>query len=143
MLKIGIDPGVNNGFAILNENKQFKLKTLSFWYLISEFEKLLKSGVNFSVYIEDPTGNKPVFPEKINKKKLSEAFRVAQNVGSNKRTAQLIFEYFDLNKIKYFRIVPRKNSLTKISKERLKQLTKYDGRSSSHSRDACCLLLGR
>lgn len=147
---IGIDAGVNTGFAVWDaETSRFnKIATTTFWGAIQalESEHMELAGkqtdVNtthgIAVYIENPNGNRPTFGK-------HQAYRekISQNVGMNKRDAQLLIEYCKNNHILFFSITPGKHSMTKMKPEAFAKYTGYDARTSSHGRDAAMLVYGK
>ena len=137
---IGIDPGVDTGFAVWDcEKKEYsQLSTLDFWQVIDlllEYKNQYQQRL--VVVVEDATQNKPTFRLGTN---IKENDRKAQNVGSLKRETSLLIEWLDKHKIPYRRIRPSRYTYTKLSAEVFTQITGYQGRSSSHSRDAAMLV---
>jgi hypothetical protein len=65
MIHIGIDPGVKNGFAVWDtEKQQFdSITTICFWEAIETVFSYIKykGHKNVAVFIEDSAGNKPIF----------------------------------------------------------------------------------
>jgi len=148
---IGIDPGVNCGFAAYFKNiKSLRGETLppywyfethTFWGVVREIEGLITAG-DFGlleVYIENPNENKPVF-QKRGADNVKKILKVAQNVGSNKRDAQLLIEYFELNKIKYHAVKP---TAAKWTQQGFEYYTGQKVKVSQHVRDAARLIVGR
>lgn len=139
-LFIGIDPGVNTGVAGWStEEKKLVLFTMTFWEAI-DYLKQVSDITSTVVVIEDVTQNKPTFNRNMNVRANT---RISQNVGQNKRDCQLIIEWCELNNIEVIRVRPTKGSLTKLDADQFKKITGYEGRSSSHSRDAAMLVFGR
>lgn len=149
MLKylIGIDCGLNTGFAVYNKaTKKFReLDTYTFWQTIHRlnhyFDGCKNGEMVVEVFIEDVTQNKPTFFKGQHNEKVYR--KISQDVGSNKRDCILLMEYCDINHIKVHPIRPTKKSITKISQEQFTKYTGYTVRSSSHSRDAAMLVWGR
>ncbi len=144
---IGIDGGVNTGFAVWNSTtKRFReLDTYSFWEAIDRIDhyinELRDNKILLEVVIEDVTQNKPTFNRGAHNQSVYN--KMSQNVGANKRDCTLISEYCELNEVPIHKIRPTKASLTKLDSETFKKITGYEGRSSSHARDAGCLVFGR
>lgn len=141
---IGIDPGVNNGFAIYSKNTRslLMLKTFSFWELMDFIRTQNVCNTDKVCFIvEDPQQNSSLY-DKRNDKQGAVRDKVAQNIGSNKRTAQLIFEKLEMIGANYIARKPTKRSGTKMNEQAFKNLTKWDGKSSEHSRDAAMLVYG-
>lgn len=143
-LIIGIDPGANTGLGVWSPHaKKFLfLKKLPFWSAIDKVTDLNEEYV-IDVVIEDPTQNKPVFPNKLKDvDSVLQAMRMAQNIGSNKRDAQLWFDFFDYMKIPYRKRRPTRKSHTKLTAEAFNKITGWSGPSNEHSRDAGMLVYG-
>jgi hypothetical protein len=147
---IGIDAGVNTGFAVwdANASRFDKIITTTFWGAINELqsEHMALAGkridVNttpgIAVYIENPNGNRPTFAR-------HGAYRekISQNVGMNKRDAQLLIQYCMDNGMLFFPVTPGKHSMTKMKPDAFAKYTGYNGRTSSHGRDAAMLVFGK
>lgn len=147
MRKIGIDAGVNTGFAQWNTDKnEFDgILTLTFWEAITkleqiqELEQFIPEDRKMHVYLEDPNVNKPTFFHKATASRVRE--KISQNVGSNKRDAQLIAEFCRYRSIKITLVPPNRKG--KMKPEAFKQISNYKGKTSQHGRDAALLVLGR
>lgn len=144
-LLIGVDPGKNTGLAFYNpKTKAYDLFTKPFWEAIKIVDEVIKERKYvLEAYIEDPNQNPPVFKKKFNIENVNTYGRIAQNIGMNKRDAQLWFNYFKINNIVHFRIRPTKGSMTKLDSTKFKRITKHPGRTSEHSRDAAMLVWDR
>jgi hypothetical protein len=154
-LYIGIDVGVNTGFAVYNPcNKSFlELSTYNFWdtiekldYYIQQVAYQLENKCELIVILEDVTGNRPTFDHDItgNTDRARKAReKISQNVGQNKRDYILIREYLLRKKIAVNSVTPNINSFTKLTAESFNNITKYKGKTTSHSRDAGMLCYGR
>lgn len=140
---VGIDPGVNNGFAnwCKTTKELIDLKTLSFWKLIIELDKLRKlkeeAGLDLLIIIEDPNKNRPVFDKGVQSQKAIN--KIAQNVGENKRIAKLLIEYCEEHGISYSAITPR---TAKWDKNTFFKITNCKFECSQHARDAAKLCYG-
>lgn len=145
---IGIDPGVNTGFAVWEPNERvFKqIDTFSFWWTIKQIEKL-KINYTLTVVIEDVTQNSPTFDREIKEqdeeKRQKIQNKISQNVGSNKRDCQLIIEYCEGREIEIIKVRPTKGGFTKLDADQFRNITKHEGRTSNHGRDAAMLVFGR
>jgi hypothetical protein len=149
---IGIDPGTNNGVAIYNTHiKRFIFaKTFCWWDTIAFFDTL---NCSYEIIIEDIIANKITFKRnmiwgalsKKNTKSIALAIAIfdkfAQDIGGNKRDEQHLLDYFERKHIVTHRLVPKKNSKTKLSAKQLEHEFGITGRTSSHSRDAITLVL--
>lgn len=144
---ISIDPGVSTGMALWDsyERKFVDIWTTDFWGCIEYISGMPRLyGLSFEVVIENPNGNKPVF-FKPGVKSQAMARRVGQNIGSNKREASLLIEYFERNHIAYTAIVPKKKSTGsgKITQEYFKKLSGWTKRTNQHERDSAMMILGK
>lgn len=141
---VGIDPGINNGFALYDTTKKqlVKLQTLSFWKLIALLTDMEEIKLDYCVVIEDTNLNSFIYG-KHNGKRGAVRDRVAQNVGSNKRDAALIIEWLEMKGREVKPVKPTSKSLTKIDEVTFKNYTKWEGKSSQHSRDAAFLVYNR
>lgn len=145
---IAIDPGVSTGMAVWDSYlKQIvDIWTTDFWGCIDYIEDFREKHNMFDikVVIENPNGNKPVFFKKgVNSQAM--ARKVGQDVGSNKREASLLIEYFERKHIAYTAIVPKKKSTGsgKITQEYFKKLSGWTKRTNQHERDAAMMILGK
>jgi len=141
MLHIGIDGGTKTGFAIWDSRlKKFtELKTVDFWTAYYMVQHYVPEEVR--VYIEDPSQNKPVF--KRPGMRDYEYAKKCQNVGMVKRESTLLIEGLERLGYKVTKVRPTKGSLTKMNKDRFRTLTKHQGTSSEHSRDAAMMVFQR
>jgi hypothetical protein len=132
---IGIDPGVNSGFALWDckAKKLVSLRTNKIHYAMNSVTVLCnKSSSNVLVRVEDARKRK-WFGKNSDAK--------MQGAGSVKRDCT-IWEDFLTDLGVDFEMVDPKNNKTKWSADVFKKVTKYDGRTSQHSRDAAGLCLG-
>lgn len=143
---IGIDPGVATGFAVYNSyDKVFdKIETTNFWGCIGAIKGLFDDlGFGMVVVVEDPGLNKSIhwnqYPG-VKGKSVNYACKIAQGVGMNKKEAALIIQFLKLNNIPHKAIKP---TATKKDKVYFKRVTKYNGRTNQHERDAGMLVFGR
>ncbi len=143
---VGIDPP--KGFALWNCTKQrFEIiRTLSFWDIIERLnamandEKNLNFEDRFTVYIEAPQENAPVWRKGKGAQDGPAFARVCQNVGENKCAAKLLIAFCEKFGINYVACKPTKNSWTKMDAKTFKRLTNIDQRTSEHGRDAALLV---
>lgn len=137
-LLAGIDPGVNTGFALWNARvKEYeRIITLTFWQCIDMLHSIKNDFPEpFAVIIENPGANKPTFGHH---QKFRE--KISQNIGSNKRDAQLIIEFCQHHNIPVFPKRPGKHSMTGMKPDHFKEYTGYIGSTSGHARDAAMLV---
>lgn len=134
MLYIGIDVGVNTGFAVWDkeEKKIVELSTLKI-HRAMERVKYLSEHDDIEVFFEDARqrnwfGN-------AGREKL-------QGAGSVKRDSSIWDDFLKDLGVTYHAIPP-KNNTTKVGKEMFNKITHWEGSSSEHSRDAAFLVLMR
>lgn len=144
---IGIDPGVNTGFAVwkseaCNPGYFELLTTWSFWETIEALEtyhvRSYLEEEELLVVLEDPNQNAPVWVRPGQQGRTH--VKIGQNVGMNKRDAQLLADYCFRKKINIVLRKPQPGSMTKLSAESFKNITKFTRRTSEHSRDAGMLV---
>jgi len=132
---VGVDTGVNTGFAVAVDEGQggylIQVISLTITQAMERVKELCELYVksNVHLFIEDPrkrtwfTGGR----EK------------AQGVGSVKRDAQIWEDWCKENKINYTLVHPRDNC-TKYKSETFKKVTGWAGRTNEHARDAAMLV---
>lgn len=129
---IGIDPGVNTGFAVYSreEGRILSAETLSFW---EAYDRVLTkySPLDAALYIECPSLNRPTFDHGEERQKSRE--RISRNVGGNAREGTLLAERFEAFAFEVHRIRP---TSAKWTPEQIARHTGYTARTSEHSRDA-------
>lgn len=129
---IGIDCGVNTGFAVwsVKEQKLVFVKTLPIHQALLEVYKTFKHEKEIIIIIEDARLRK-WFGNNSDAKK--------QGAGSVKRDSK-IWEDFCIDfKIPY-RLVNPMNNKTKLDEKTFKHYTGFEGRTSNHARDASMLV---
>lgn len=148
MYHLGIDAGVHTGYCLYNsESKEIvEIGTTDFFGLILNVlpEMLYKyvgeSICNITIWIEDPSQNKPLFVKRYEPDTVRKALKLAQDVGSNKREALLLIQYFER---KGFQVKRYKPTSEKWDKSKFWQITNYKKNVSQHARDACKMVFGR
>ena len=135
---IGIDTGVNTGFAVAidsgNGGDLQKVECLSITQAMANINDLVTEHgkENIKLYIEDArlrtwfTGGR----EK------------AQGVGSVKRDAQIWESWCKEQDLNYIMIHPKANA-TKTKADVFKKRTGWSGRTNEHARDAAMLVFRR
>lgn len=140
---VGIDPGRNTGLAIRYPDGTHKLLTLDFWRTVFQIQKLKatckESGIKLIVYIEDPNLNKPTFL-KAGVQNHASNTRISQNIGQNKKEAELLIQYCRISGINVIAVKP---TTSKWSAKEFKLYTKIEDRCSQHAKDAYKLISGR
>lgn len=132
MIYIGIDPGVETGFAYYESfYKRFILRTGKIheamqWVLnVSEYGDCL-------VRFEDARLRK--YFGNSGREKL-------QGAGSVKRDCKIWEDFLTDHKIKFEKVSPKQKGV-KVTAEYFKKITGYSERSSQHARDAAMLIVG-
>lgn len=150
---VAIDPGASMGIAIYYPSKPFQGKayyerifTSDFWGAIDTIDtyRLQFDGStagSFAIVVENPNLNKPVFMKNgVSEDEIKKRLKVGQDVGKNKRDAQLIIAYCEKKKIPYYTVRPRTSKLKSVKV--FQKMTGYTGSTSQHGRDAALLVLG-
>ena len=131
-LLIGIDTGVKTGFAVWDGKQLLQCKTEMIHNAFIQVLELAKV-YDICVYVEDARkrGNSS-----------SKSQSKAQGAGSVKRDAKawedLLIDY-DIP----FRLIAPSRSTTKMDALPFKNLTKFEGRTSNHARDAAMIVFGK
>lgn len=143
MLLIGIDPGVNTGFAVYDKHDKKLLKLCTVFAVEAE-EMVLDYKLRdepIIVYMEDAR-LRQWFGEKKNGLWVKSGTEKLQGAGSVKRDCSRWEEFCDYHKIPIIMTPPQKN-LTKTTAAYFQKITGWDKRSSEHSRDAAMLVYGK
>lgn len=141
MIYIGIDPGTHTGMAIWDSRKGafLSLETTSIHRaLIAVFH------IHFSELGDGREGVKLVFEDARQRKWFGEGDISAkqQGAGSVKRDCSIWEDFCNDYDIPFEARPPIKGA-TKVTAEYFKMISHYQGRTSSHSRDAAMLVIGR
>ena len=130
---IGIDPGVNTGYAIWNtKEKRFEsLGSGSILEVMRMLEPYAVFGKNV-FFIENPN---------LRKWYGSNSNSKLQGAGSIKRDYSIWLEWFRYMGAEFVEVAP-KNIKTKINQETFRSLTKWAEKTNSHSRDAGMIVFG-
>lgn len=135
-LLIGIDGGVNTGFAVYNpiSGKFVEIKTYKIHRAFEAVLEYAKNCDSLTVYFEDARQRK--WFGNTGREKL-------QGAGSAKRDSKIWEDFLCDKRIKNVAVAP-KNNTTKIKDVNyFKALTGYKGVTSEHGRDAAMLVIGR
>lgn len=137
---IGIDPGVKTGFAVWSRTeKGLTISTTDFWGVISYLMEITDKS-KFFVIIEDPNLNPAMHWNQHNAKgSINFGAKIAQNVGANKKEAELLIEWMKREGIHFYRYKP---TTKKWTDEEFKRYTGYAGKCSQHARDAAAMVWG-
>lgn len=134
MIWIGIDPGVNTGFAVWDSDQQ-RLTELKTCTIVSAMDRVKEIAKDSPVTLVIEDARKRVWYGMNSDAKK-------QGAGSVKRDCMVWEEFCKLNKLESYFLHPMKGG-TKLSPEYFKLLTKWEGRSSNHARDAAMLVVGK
>lgn len=135
---IGIDPGVNTGFVVWNKkDKIFRyFGTIPIHKAIIEMQYFRNEYYihNYDSFVRVEDARKRKWFGNTGKERLKGA-------GSIERDCK-IWEDFLIDLGVDFEMVHPKNNKTKWSAEAFEKVTKFNGRSSQHARDAAMLVYG-
>lgn len=135
---IGIDPGVDTGFAVWDSDaKDFlAIETVKIHEAI---EWVSRSSFKYAFFrVEDARLRKWVPKEKDIKQRIGRA----KGAGSVSRDAQIWEEFFKSIGADY-EMVPPKNNKTKVSSDYFKKISGWEHRTSQHGRDAAMLVINK
>lgn len=133
---VGIDPGVNTGFAVVDNGELSDVLTLSFteaqaWCLKCRARYAEQGNVHtLELVIEDPRGQYVPYGQR-------EAQRI-KGVGSVERDCKLWIEFCEFYGIPYRLVKPGK--YRKIDAATFRKWTGYEGRTSEHARAAAMMV---
>lgn len=137
MVLIGIDPGVQTGFCVI-EDRDIVIVSSGLMTEIQDQvlewkEYCERKGKGLRVYVEDARLRK-WYPNK--------SHAVLQGVGSVKRSSQLWESFLTLKEIDFEMVHPIKGG-TKWKADTFKRITGWEKRTNKHGRDAAMLIFGR
>ena len=139
-LFIGIDPGTKTGFAVWEpKSKEFKvIETLTITTAMSRVNVYshLYPDTNMLVVFEDSRMGRSLFG------KIKTDSGRLQGAGSVKRDCAIWEDFLKEQEIPFEKAKPG-TFKTKVDKTYFKQLTKFEGITSNHGRDAAMLVFGR
>lgn len=129
---IGIDTGKNTGFSLWNaEEKRFEIiETM----LIHEAIFQVKDLKHFDIFVRVEDARLRRWYGDAGREQL-------QGAGSIKRDAVIWEDFLTAEKIPFEMVAPRQNH-TKLKAKSFQFLTKWEKRTSEHSRDAAMLVFG-
>ena len=132
---IGIDTGVHTGYAVwdIEAQRLLSCKTMQIDMAMELVRFISSSKKNTLVIIEDARLRKFFKGENMAAKQ--------QGAGSIKRDAKIWEDYLTRLRID-FKLVNPTSQKTKITSEYFKKISKFEGRTSNHARDAAMLVLG-
>jgi hypothetical protein len=128
---IAIDPGVNTGIGIFSvtRNELVLCQSFSFWDAIETIEKWIKEYRDVVDFIVENPNNKAVWRNGKNKPIQN---RMARNVGSVLRDANLIIEYIQRKGY----LVTNCHPVGKLDQKKFALITGWQEKTNQHGRDA-------
>lgn len=136
MIIIGIDPGVNTGFAAWDTEAK-KLLEVSCYQAVEAEIRVLRYCIwyepNVFLLFEDA---------RLRKWYGTKGAEALQGVGSIKRDCSRWEEFCIYHKIPHKGIAPQKGA-TKWTAERFAKVTGWKGKTNEHARDAAMMVYGR
>lgn len=141
MKYIGIDTGVNTGFAVWDTEKQAfdRIECLK----IHAAMKIVLNTILVNPFIETVVR----FEDARQRRWIPDTHDIRremgrrQGAGSVKRDCQIWEDFLSDNGVRFEMIAP-KNNATKMNGDVFKNLTKWPKRTNSHERDAAMLVFG-
>lgn len=135
---IGIDTGVNTGFAVAedkgNGGELQKVTSISITQAMQQVNELIAQHGKEVVQL--------IIEDARQRKWFTGGREKAQGVGSVKRDAKIWEDWCTENQINYRMIHPKNNS-TKYKADTFKKITGWTGRTNEHARDAAMLVFRR
>ena len=133
MLMVGIDPGVNTGFAVWDGKALLAVSSMGICDAMMQVQVMHKVKSLHSVTFEDARlrtwyGNK--------------GRDALQGAGSIKRDCQIWAEWLGLLGCPYKSVSPQAKG-AKVDAATFARLTGWQGRTNNHGRDAAMLVFGR
>jgi hypothetical protein len=131
---VGIDPGVNTGFALwgVELQKIEEVSTLGIVEAMLRVQRIKGAGTLHMVIFEDA---------RLRTWFGSKGREALQGAGSIKRDCQVWAEWLAYLGCAYKAVSPQSKG-AKVDAEQFKRLTGWTGRTSEHGRDAAMLVLG-
>lgn len=143
---IGIDTGVNTGFAVaFDQGKGGQLHEVESLTITQAMSKVLEIAadngkVNLMLFIED--ARLRTWFGRIDSEQKKHGAGVREGIGSVKRDAQIWEQWCIEQDLKYKMIHPAANK-TKTDAKYFLKLTGWAKRTNEHARDAAMLVFGR
>lgn len=138
MLQIGIDAGVNTGVAVAVDGVLQSVQSMT----ITQAMQLVFAVLHQSptLYIED--ARKRTWFGGMDAKQAKHGAGVREGVGSVKRDCQIWEDFCKEQGIEFVLVHPAANK-TKLDAKDFGRITKWEGRTNEHGRDAAMLVFGR
>ena len=127
---VGIDPGVNTGFAVLQNGALVKVSTMKIHEALRQMEVWFAGNNDFIAYVEDARqrGGKQA---------------AARLAGSIRRDCKIWEDFLVEHKIPHVFVKPTPHGMTKLDAKTFERLTGWRERTNEHGRDAAMLIWGR
>ena len=140
MICIGIDTGVNTGFAVWDSKRRSLLMvtSLPIHRAMSCVSSYKDSGDKVFVRVEDPRQRNWFGTERMSRE---EERKRLQGVGSVKRDASIWEDYLKDLGVEFEMVAPKRN-VTKLKQESFKRYTGWGKPTNEHGRDAAMLVFG-
>ena len=148
MIWIGIDTGTHTGFAVWDDEqrKLLEVATLPIHKALTKVQEYKSQGHKLFVIFEDARQRKWYGHYNREKHRWVESAngdaQLLQGAGSIKRDC-CIWEDFLTDEHIPFRAQPPIKGGTKVNNEFFRRVTKWQGRTSDHARDAVMLVFGK
>ena len=139
---LGIDAGKHTGLAVWRRSARgfVALETLTFWDAY-DFVRENYPPDKTEIVIEVPDSKRFLYARQDKKPDAARyRERMAANVGSNRREAELLAERFEFHFYKVKRVSPVKAK--KWTHAEFVRFTNWPGKSNEHTRDAARLVIG-
>lgn len=145
MIYVGIDTGVNTGFAVWDSKQRSLLQVCSLpiheaMERVRSLYDEYKAGIGDKVIVrvEDPRQRTWFGTERMSREMERKKL---QGVGSVKRDASIWDDYLKELGVEYEMVAPKRN-VTKLTQERFKALTGWQKQTNEHGRDGAMLVYG-
>jgi hypothetical protein len=142
MIYVGVDTGVNTGFAIWDKSQKTltEVLTLKIHQAMDRIRELTAIYPKEKIFVRVEDARQRTWfgtermPREEERKKL-------QGVGSVKRDATIWEDFLSELGVNFEMVAPKRN-VTKLDQETFKNYTKWSKRTSEHARDAVMLVYG-
>ncbi len=133
---IGIDPGVNTGFAVSKNGNLVKVASMTITQAMKEINHILMyKPEKIRIYIEDARKRR-WYGKNSNAKQ--------QGAGSIKRDCSIWDDYLNEIGVDFELVNPKdQKGATKKTSDEFKSTTGWTGRTNEHARDAAMLIYGK
>jgi hypothetical protein len=137
MILIGIDPGVNTGYA------EWDTVTQEFTEVLTMPIHKALAFVHQETMLYDPKDIRVIFEDaRMRGNSGAKSAAMAQGAGAVKRDCKIWDDFLTDFGISWQSVSPKAKG-AKVSAEYFRKLTGWEGRTSEHARDAAMLVYGR